>query len=277
MILEMDYQLVLEKMKRNKILIRINKLEDINDLKKLGISNFLFPLDEFSIGYNSFKIDELLNIDGNVYLLLNRVLDNNGIDDFKKNIDKISFVKGIIYEDLGIYQILKDKEIPLIWNQNHFAVNTSSINYWLEKVSSVVISNELEKDELNNILDRVNKPIILPILGLNMAMYSRRYLISFYNEFKGLKQIKKAILKTNDDNEFIAMENNYGTVLFYKKYYNLIKEIDKFNDKKILFYYIDPNMLSINDIKDILNGKVIDEDNRFYKNKTVYRIGDLDD
>ena len=264
-------------MKNNKILIRINNLEEIKEYKKLGISNFLFALKDFSIGYNSFDLEELSKLDVNTYLLVNRVLDNDGIDSFKKIINKLSFVKGIIFEDIGIYELLKDSNINLIWNQNHFAVNTNSVNYWLSNVYSVVISNELEKSELVNILNNINNKVILPVFGLNMAMYSRRYLLSFYNEYKGLKDIKRALIKTNNDKEFIAIQNEYGTVLFYKEYFNLINEINNFNDNNILFYYIDPNMLSIGDTIKVINGEDYDSFNPFYENKTVYRIGDIND
>ena len=32
-----------------------------------------------------------------------------------------------------------------------------------------------------------------------MAMYSRRHLLTYYNEYKGLKGIKKGILRTNNN------------------------------------------------------------------------------
>ena len=263
-------------MKRNKILVRINNLDEIEEYQKLGITNFLFALKDFSIGYPSFSLDEIKNVNGNIYLLANRVLDNEGIDNFKK-IGDLSFISGLIFEDLGIYQVLKESNIPLIWNQNHFAVNEISINYYLDRVSSVVISNELEKSELINVINNVKKEVILPVLGLNMAMYSRRSLLSFYNEYEHLGDYKRGILKTNNDREFLAIENEYGTVLFYNKYFNLLDEIDNFNDDKILFYYIDPNMLDVNDIKDALEGKKIGDVNPFYLNKTIYRVGDLND
>ena len=263
-------------MKRNKIIVRINDLSEIEKYKKLGISNFLFAVNDLSIGYNSFSLDELSLLKENVYLLINRVFDCEGIDKFKRSINKLKFAKGIFFEDLGVYEACKNLNIPLIWNQTHFAVNSESINIWLSKVSSVVISNELEKSELINVINNAKGKVILPILGLNMAMYSRRYLLSFYNEFKNLDPLKKAILKSNDM-EFLAIENNYGTVLFYNKYFNLINELDNFNDEKILFYYIDPNELKVKDVSDILDGKEINMDNKFYHKKTVYKVGDLDD
>ena len=40
-------------------------------------------------------------------------------------------------------------------------------------------------------------------------------------------------------------------------------------------YYIDPNGLTSKDVIAILNGKKIDYDNKFYENKTVYKVSDL--
>ena len=266
-------------MKKSKILVRVNNLLEVEEYKKLGISNFLFAIKEFSIGYDTFTLDELCNLNVNVYVLLNRVLDNNDIDSIRKIKDKFNFVKGIIFEDIGIYQLFKDTNINLIWNQAHFAVSTSSVNYWLGRVNSVVLSNELEKEELKNLLNNVKNKVILPVFGLNMAMYSRRYLLSFFNEYNKLKKVNKAILETLNKKEFLAVENKYGTVLFYSKYFNLIPYLDEFNDESILFYYVDANGIDANMFEKLLlnDSSLIEIDNRFFETKTVYRIGDLDD
>ena len=47
------------------------------------------------------------------------------------------------------------------------------------------------------------------------------------------------------------------------------------NDDKILMYYIDPNGLTSKEVIAILKGKKIDYDNKFYENKTVYKVSDL--
>lgn len=136
---------------KNKLLIRINNLLEIEEYYKEGITNFLFPLSCYSIGYNTFNLDEIKSIKDkyniNVYLLVNRVLDNKDCNTFKLIIPKLSFVNGIIYEDIAIYQMLKNTNINLIWNQAHFAVNYHSINYWLSKdnIISCMLANELEK------------------------------------------------------------------------------------------------------------------------------------
>ena len=71
-------------MKKEKILCNIENLIDIDNYKKIGINNFLFAVDGFSIGYNSFNINELKKLECNKYLLLNRVLNNEDIDNLLK-------------------------------------------------------------------------------------------------------------------------------------------------------------------------------------------------
>ena len=71
-------------MKTNKIIININNLNEIEEYKKIGITNFLFAVHEFSIGYTSFSLDEIKNVDANIYLLINRIMDTKSIDEFKK-------------------------------------------------------------------------------------------------------------------------------------------------------------------------------------------------
>ena len=261
-------------MKKDKIIVRINNLQEISDYKKVGISNFLFALEEFSVGYPAYSLSELKKLPENVFLLVNRAFDKEALDDFIKIKDELNFVKGIFYEDIAVYQVLKNSNVPLFWNQMHAAVSSLSVNFWLNKVNSVVLANELTKEEIINILDKANKKVILPVFGLNIAMYSRRHLLSNYNKFKEFKNYQTAILKTGADTEFLAVENKYGTVFFYHRYFNLIREINSFDDDKIFFYYVDPNEVSFINMIDILNGKEVSYDNRFYEKKTIYKIGD---
>ena len=47
-------------MKHNQILITITDLKIIDELKKLGISNYVFPLKGFCVGIpNTFYVDEI--------------------------------------------------------------------------------------------------------------------------------------------------------------------------------------------------------------------------
>ena len=263
-------------MKKEKILLSIENLKDIEKYKKIGINNFLFAVNEFSIGYNSFELEEIKKIDCKKFLLINRIFNNNDVDNFKVFINKLDGINGIIFEDISVYNILKNKNIPLIWNQNHFATNYSSINYILNMVDSAIISNELTLEEVNMILNKSNKNLVLNVFGKNPIMYSRRTLLSNFNNNFKLNEIKETILKeTITDNEFLVKEDTKGTIFFNNKYFNLIPKLDEFYNEKILYYLINTHELDFNVINDVINNKTnLIYDDGFMNRKTIYKLGD---
>lgn len=261
-------------MKKDKILINIENLSDLEYYKKIGINNFLFAVNDFSIGYKTFNLNDIKNLDCNKFLLINRIFNNEDCENFKKIIDELNNFDGIIFEDIGIYNMLKDTNIKLIWNQSHFATNISSINYWLELVSSAVISNELTCDEVKKILDDSNKPLILNVFGKNPIMYSRRTLLTNFNKNFNLINTTDAILKESiTNNEFNAIETEKGTFIKNNKFFNLIPYLKDFNDIKIKYYLIFPDGLDKESIINVINGNEIeDTDDGFMNKKTIYKL-----
>ena len=258
-------------------MINIEDLNDYKEYKKIGYNNFLFAVEYFSIGYKSFNIKDLIKLECNKYLLINRIMDTKDINEFKKIIPYLKDFNGIIFEDIGVYNLLKDEGINLIWNQNHFTTNYLSINYWLDMVSSAVISNELTYKEVTDILSKSKKPLVLNVFGKNQIMYSRRTLLSNFNKYYNLKDNKEVLLKEPiTNNEFGAIESDKGTVIYNNEYFNILSY--EFDDNKILYYLVMPCGLVINEIDDILNNKNNEYKNDGFMNKkTIYKLGDKHD
>ena len=263
-------------MKKEKILINIEKLSDIEKYEKIGINNFLFAINNYSIGYKSFELEELENLKCKKYLLMNKVLNNTDIDKLKELTTKLEKFDGIIFEDIGLYNILKDYNIKLIWNQSHFATNYKSINYYLDLTYSAVISNELTYNEINEIINKVNKPVVLNVFGKNPVMYSRRTLLTNFNKYFNIEENKEVILdETISKNKFFVKEDNNGTFIFNNTYFNIINYLKELNNNNILFYLIYPNGLDYdNIIKVIDNESDIPYNDGFMNKKTIYKLGD---
>ena len=261
-------------MKKQKVLININNLDEINEYKKIGINNFLFALEGFSIGYNSFELND---IPKESFILINRVLDSKDIDNLKLIKDDLVKYKGIIFEDLGVYQIFKDSDIDLIWNQAHFGTNLSSINIWLDKVSSAVISNEITKNEIIDIVSGVKKPVVFNVFGKNMIMYSRRTLLSNFNKYNELEKYNDMVLGENHtNNNFLVKESIYGSAFFNNEYFNYIEFSDSLNDDNIRFYLVLNLDLNVDKVIDVLNGESFGNDG-FLNKRTVYRMSEYTD
>ncbi len=260
-------------MKKEKILINIEQLNDIEEYKKIGINNFLFAVNDFSIGYKSFDLRELESLNCKKYLLINRIFNSEDCEKFKNIIPKLNKFDGIIFEDIAVYNMLKSTNINLIWNQTHFATNYSSINYWLELVDSAVISNELTLEEVCDILEKSNKKLVLNIFGKNPIMYSRRTLLTNFNKNFKLDDNREMILnETITNNEFLAKETDKGTFILNNKYFNLIPFLKQFKEEKISYYLIYPNGLNVSDIEDYLNGKLDNTNDGFMNKKTIYKL-----
>ena len=261
-------------MKKDKILINIENLDYLEKYKKIGYNNFLFAVDKFSIGYKSFDIDELVNLDCNKYLLINRIFDNEDIELFKKIISKVSLFDGVFFEDIGVYNLLKNTGVKLIWAQSHFGTNYSSINYWTEMVYSALISNELTYSEVKDILNNTNKPLVLNIFGKNPAMYSRRKLLTNFNTYYNLQKNNNILIRDNISNsEFIGIESDYGTLFFNNEYFNIVNYLKEFNSDNILLYLVFPSDLDVLEIDNIINDKSFNiYSDGFMNKKTIYKL-----
>ncbi len=260
----------------SKIIINVDNIEYLDDYRKVGLTTFLFPLEGYSVGYKTFSIEEINKIDvSNKYVLLNRVLDYKSIDSFKEDIDKLKGIKGIIFEDIGIYNILKDKkDIELILFQNHFNCNSISVNFWLDRVSSVVISNELTLEEIKDIVKSSKAPVVLHLYGYNQVMYSRRKLLTNWSEefnvpYKNSNVITDQATKV----KFRALENEYGTVMYSDKIFNGKELLDLDN---VRYFYVNTTMIDHSNVmkylKDITRDRNKDEDDGFLYRETIYKL-----
>lgn len=261
-------------MNKSKLLININKLEEIAEYKKIGITNFLFAVKGFSIGYNTFELNE---IPEDSYLLINRVMDTKSIEELRLKKDELAKFKGIIFEDLGVYNILRDLEIELIWFQNHFTINNESMRFWLSRVDSAVIGNEITSTEIQSIIENASKPLVLNVLGKNQIMYSRRTLLSNFNKYNNLDNYNDMTLDVHGTKDkFFARENELGTVIYNNEYFNYLEFAKSLNEDKIKFYLIMNLDLNPNDLEEILNGKSFGNDG-FLNKKTVYKMSEYND
>ncbi len=265
-------------MKLNKLLYIVTEKEYLSDLKKVDVKNFLFPLKDFCVGYpNTYDIDE---IEENSFILINRILDNKSLDKLESILKDIKNIKGIVFDDFGVlYLINKLKlNVETILFQNHFGTNYQSINNNLEYVDSVVVSTDITKDEITEILDKTCKPLTIFAFGLTAAMYSRRKLLSnFYEEFNLNKDNNVTIHEKISNNDFIMVENEYGVVGYQKNYYNGFELFE--NDSNVKYFLINPLFLSkdsqlelIDNIKNSSFNLNILNDTGFLYKPTIYKI-----
>lgn len=183
------------------------------DLLKLKSQKKLLPLKFFSIGFNTyFDIKEC----SGSYILVNRMLSSKETQNFlkiiKSNKDNIL---GIFFEDIGLVEVLRDIMIEKILFAPHTTTSLKSINAYLKFFTSVVVSTDLSYEAVNKILKNSDKPLCLYSYGHMQLSYSRRTLLSSYNEEYGYNCKNNMEIK-NTEYSFIVNENEYGTVIYDK-------------------------------------------------------------
>ena len=256
---------------KNKLVTVINR-EIINDLRGINGVDLLYPLKSFCVGYEiEFSIDE---IDG--YILVNRILEDKDLNLLEKLLAN-SKAKGMVFDDLGIIEIVKDLPMTKILLLDHIATNYESINYYLEYVDSVIVSNDLTKDEIEEILKKANKPLVVNVFGLKTLMYSRRLLLSNYAIFHNLKIERKIDATISPLKYFKIIENDYGTKFYAGKYFN---GLELLNCSNVLFYWYDLIDLEPDKILSLIKDNKIDDINSdmlFLDKPTIYKVSDIND
>ena len=261
-------------MKRDKILLQIDNLNDIDFYNKLGITNLLFPLKDYSVGYNDFSFDDIKDMNG-VYILMNRLLTDDDLDAFL-NMEIPSNVKGFVIEDVGLYEMLSNRGYEVINYQNHLNNNYLTINYWLKYCDSLVISTDITEEEVKKILVNANKPLVLNTFGYPMIMYSRRTLLTnYYLHLNKEKQDRLDLFERTTNSHFFVRENEYGTAIFNSIPINYNSIIDDDLDEHIKFYLINSSFCDKDTIKDIIDGNNSVGTRGFLDKKTVYKVGDI--
>ncbi len=266
--------LVNEKMKNN-YLIAVTS-DDVLKLKVKNV-NFLFPIKDLCVGFlQEYTIKDIKT--PNSYLFVNRLLDKEALAILETVLkEDLRNIAGICFTDLGAINVVKRLApgLQLIYLESHNTTNYVSINYYLEYVDSVLISTDITEEEINKILDKAHKPLVLPYFLLAQVMYSRRSLLTNYQSVLNLPNKNQEVLKDSiSQEEFLAVENKYGTVFYQNKYL----DYRKINHPNILFRYINPLNLTLEELEKVLNNQELDipVTTGFLDIKTYYNLKEVE-
>jgi len=264
----------------NKIIVKPNKKEDINNLIKLNIDGLILPLKDLSVGSSFFlSLEEILNLktDKEKIVLINKIMHNKDLDLLKNTLIKLnnSDVKKIIFYDLSVYTLSRklNINIDLVIGQEHLNRSINSNNFYNNlNINYSYISSDITINEIQEIKNNTNMKLFYTVYGRVPIFCSRRYLVSNYLDYINQeKENAKYYISNKDDKLYISEEDN--ATLIYSNIVNLINEIDNLD-------FIDYLVLDFNNIdnyKEIINSfknKVKDGKEYylgFYNTTTLYK------
>ena len=258
-------------MKTDRLLVLIQDDNIVSDLRELHCV-LVYPLKSFSVGFVKYYLES--DIPKDSFIFVNKALDSNDCIRLEKILNNYQF-RGIIFDDIGIIEILKKFDIEKILYQPHQLTNYESINYMLEYVDSILLSTDLTYTEINKILDKSNKKLCIFSFGYVNIMYSKRTLLTNYSDYYQI-EFKDNIYISTNNKKFIVIESNDGTVLYDTP---CVKNLNYINHTKVKYSFINTVFLDNESIKNLITTGQTDMNSYsgFLNTKTVYKLkgGDL--
>ena len=236
----------------SKVLISINNLKNLPshvDGYVLGYEKFTF------FAKRRFTFEEIKSIkeQNKLYLLLNVMLREKEVEDFKLEIEKlVQLDVNFIVQDLGMVELLKAKVDPsrIIYNPYTLVCNLEEYKTYQEYLGVTIgISSQLSLDNLEN----YKGDSFITIFGHTPIYQSYRKVISLFSAHHQTNAPKETLIKedTRDEKHHIV-ENEYGSVIFSSEPIDLLKDINRLEDAKYL--YIDTSYIDDEKVNELLEG-----------------------
>ncbi len=262
-----------------KILIQPVSLNNLYELEEKKIDGFIIGLKNYSI-FQNLKLDikEIKEIKTNkeIFISINKLIYNDELDTLKNNLIELSKlnIKGIIFEDIAIYNINKNLNLNLnlIWNQNHLVTNSFTCNYWKEKgCIGALLSTELMIDDFIKIKKETNMIIMVNIYGHIPMFESSRELITNYNiHNRNNKKYNLNYIYEKERNRFFPIyEENHNTFIC-EDILNGINYVTKIKENNIDYIIINGLLHNDKDFNKIVDkyinathNNIIEKENNF--------------
>ena len=228
--------------------------QNIEKLSALGADTFIIGNEKFANRLvKSFSLLEISDItrvakmlNKKIIISLNLIMHNDDIEQVSEFLDVIKKldVDGIIFGDLGLYNIAKRKGLEhlLIYNPETLNTNFYDPIFWTKKgIKGLIISKEITLEDIKDISK--DRTIEIGLIGhghLNM-FHSRRPLISNffkYKEEEHKEYINNKNLKLVEElrNEsYPVFQDEHGTHIFRAKSMESYKEVKELENHLNLF------------------------------------------
>lgn len=274
----------------SKILLKINNKDELlypSDGYILGVKNFCIC---FGKTYTPSEIRKIKkkNDEKKVFASLNRVIFNNELKFYKETLKKLDDIglDGIIVGDVAALSY--ELTTPITLDQLH--LNNSSLtieHYYNNGVNGIILTNDITLKETNDIKENNKKMLTFKqVFGLPHLSTSKRKLISNY-----LKHFNKSsngrffkIKENNSDNEYIILEDHFGTHILNGSPINLIDRLSNINADFFIFdgyllndfkWVLDAFMKNNYKLKDKIDD-TFNSNEGFINQKTIYKVKNND-
>lgn len=237
-----------------KIIISLNKREQIYDYMSMGIHTYIIG-GQYSF-YSPYlmtitEIQSLINQYPQCffYVAVNALYDQHLMDDLEQyiiNLYKIG-IKGIVFQDFGVLQIVKEHQLDLEMIYQPETLNTNHATLECLKdygITGAFVSCVIPLEEQKLIKEKSSLPLIIQGHGVEYIAASKRHLLSNYKKASQLDFDETQCLTLQahqSDYPFYVYEDKWGTHIFSK---SRLYTLDLLNQLKDFdYWYIETMMM----------------------------------
>ena len=251
------------------IICSIYTNEQLNNLSK-NLDLALLMHESVSLNYKDLDLDKAIdyckfnNIKS--VIALDKMYEPKDLDFISSFIDKYKDICDYFYvTDIGIANICIKKNIPnkIIYDPKTMICNSLDlIEFNKFNFNALGISSEITKNDLLTIYNKTKAPIFYQIFGYRMMFYSKRLLISLYENKNQGNYPKDGYLKEATRNDYFPIFENKNGVVIYRpyviSYMDYLSEIKELKYGFLESYLIDDSKMNIilETFKNLLNDKL---------------------
>lgn len=212
-----------------KIVLSLNNQKRLYDYIDMGIDTFVLG-GKYSIHCAcAFALEDILEMsqkyqESDFYVAMNGLYDQHQIADIEKYIEALSQmrIKGIIFQDFGVLQIVKDNnyDFDMMYSPETLNTNAQTLNVLQSQgMTSAFVSKVIPLEEQLDILNAVKMPLMIQGHGIEYIAASKRELLSNYKNVSHLDfdMSQKGLLTLqarDSDYQFYIYEDDKGTHIF---------------------------------------------------------------
>lgn len=236
-------------------------------LKNNLVSSYIISLEKYNLFTEAtYSLEEVIDItkkfkrnNKKVIVDIAKIIHEDELNDLEKDILFLSQndVDYFLYSDFGIHYILKKNNLidKALLYSNTYLTNTFDTKIYQEKNGMVVLSNQINVEELVKISNDSYPNQMISAFGLAMIMYTRRPILSNYFEYRcqnyDSKKMNYSLQEEFRDDLYPIVENDNSTKIYDFGYYYLLNELRLVRNN--IDIIVSGEMLNNKTYQDVLN------------------------
>lgn len=258
---------------RNSRFVKKTFKNEFIDSYIISLVNYcLFPDDSYTALEIVNISKELKSLNKKVIVDVAKIIHEDELKDLEEKIIMLANagVDYFMYSDFGVHYILNKNDLSSksMLYSNTYLTNTLDTKIYQEKNSLVVLSNQINSEELIKISNDSLDNQVISAFGLALIMYTYRPLLTNYFAYRGkTNDSKKANYSLQEEfrgDLYPIIENENSTKIYDYGYYYLFDELKQMNKSTNIIVsgelLSDSTYLAVLDIyKSYLNNNIKEE------------------